>query len=109
MLGFGGIQELLLLMMVIAVLSMTGLWPRIIQGLRELRGDIPTEPPIPPKDVDAYYKILGISSTATWPEIEQAYRRKAKIHHPDLGGDEDTMRVLNDAYSHLKRIRRLQH
>ena len=39
MFGFTGINELLILMVVIGVLSMTGLWPRIMQGLRELRGE----------------------------------------------------------------------
>ncbi len=33
MFGFTGINELLILMLVIGVLSMTGLWPRIMQGL----------------------------------------------------------------------------
>ena len=41
-------------------------------------------------------------------EVERAYRTKAKIHHPDKGGDEDAMRVLNDVYSRLKKIHRHQ-
>lgn len=30
-----------------------------------------------------YYKILGISKTATEQEIKSAYRKRALIHHPD--------------------------
>lgn len=30
-----------------------------------------------------YYKILGISKTATEDEIKKAYRKRALIHHPD--------------------------
>jgi hypothetical protein len=30
-----------------------------------------------------YYNILGIDSTATLDEIKKAYRRKAKLYHPD--------------------------
>ncbi len=52
------------------------------------------------------YRLLGVSPSARWEEVERAYRRKAKIHHPDLGGDEDAMRALNEAYSVLKRLRR---
>jgi len=56
--------------------------------------------------LDLAAKILGVSSSASLDEIEQAYRRKARIHHPDHGGDEDTMRALNDAYQLLKRLKR---
>jgi hypothetical protein len=106
MLGMTGIQELLLLMLVIGVLSATGLWPRIIQGLRELRGDSPSTRDMNAQEMDMCYKILGLSPGSTWEEIEKAYRRKAQIHHPDKGGDEDAMRVLNDVYNRLKKARR---
>lgn len=108
--GGMGLHELLTLMLIIAVLSTTGLWPRIIQGLRELRGEKVSErdepPPSTPADYELCYRILGISPSSTWEEIERAYRAKAKVHHPDHGGDEDAMRALNEAYARLKRIRR---
>jgi|ETNmetMinimDraft_15_1059895.scaffolds.fasta_scaffold149547_1 hypothetical protein len=111
MFGFGGPNEFLIIVLVVAVLTMTGLWPKIIHGLRELRGDDvgppPGNGPAPPHgEVEMCYKILGLSPTATWKDIEAAYRKKAKIHHPDHGGDEDAMRALNDAYTQLKRERR---
>ncbi|MBX7259511.1 MAG: J domain-containing protein [Candidatus Hydrogenedentes bacterium] len=101
------LQELLFLSIIILVLSMTGVWPTIIRGIRQLRGDAVEEPvsPAPPKDLDLCYRMLGISPTASWDEIERAYRRKAKVHHPDHGGDEDTMRALNEAFALLKRAR----
>lgn len=103
------ISELLLLMLVIFVLNATGIWPRIIQGLRELRGDAPPSGgdtrTANPASLELGYKMLGVSPSAPWEEIERAYRSKAKIHHPDKGGDEDTMRALNDAYSQIKRLR----
>lgn len=99
-----GINELLILIVVVVVLSSTGLWPRVIQGIRELRGDA-TEP-MSRQDMDMAYKILGLSPSSTWDEIEKAYKRKAKVHHPDKGGDEDAMRVLNDVYAKLKKAKR---
>ena len=40
-----------------------------------------------------YYKILGVSSTATDKEITSAYRKLAKQHHPDANpGQEDRSR-----------------
>lgn len=110
MFGIGGLQEILLLMLIIFVLSATGIWPQIIRGLRELRGDAPPPPPsgrpMGDHDLDMCYKILGVSTTSTWTEVEQAYKRKAKVHHPDRGGDEDAMRTLNEAYNLLKQRRR---
>jgi len=118
MIGIPGIQELLFMILIICVLSMSGLWPTVIKGLRELRGEHIDDDPQPRSgakpgaqalsktELDLCYRMLGISSTASWTEIEKAYRNKAKIHHPDRGGDADTMRALNEAYNLLKKIHR---
>lgn len=95
------------LAIIIIVLSATGLWPVIIRGLRELRGErFDDEPLQSPNDLDMCYRMLGISPSAQWEEIERAYRKKAKLHHPDVGGDGDTMRALNEAYSRIKKLRK---
>ena len=104
MFGFTGFQEIALIMLVIAVFSMTGLWPQVIRGIRELRGD--PLPDLDPTDLDMCYRMLGLTSSASWDEVEKAYRAKAKIHHPDHGGDEDTMRALNEAYARLKQVKK---
>lgn len=36
-----------------------------------------------------YYKVLGVDSNATQAEIKKAYRRLAKIHHPDKNGNSE--------------------
>lgn len=100
-----GVQELLLLLFVIVALSVTGLWPFVLQALREIRGQN-VQHHVPDSADDLCYKILGVSPSSTWDEIEKAYRAKAKIHHPDKGGDEDAMRALNDIYATLKRKQR---
>lgn len=122
MIGIPGIQELLLMILIICVLSMSGLWPTVIKGLRELRGEHLDDEPLggsssgarpgagssalSRSDLELCYRLLGVSSSASWEEVEKAYRSKAKIHHPDRGGDADTMRALNEAYTQLKRIHR---
>ena len=100
------IHQLIVLIIVVAVLSGTGLWPRIIRALRELRGEH-VDPPqgTSPSDMDICFKMLGISPSAPWDDIERAYRQKAKVHHPDHGGDGDAMRALNEAYTLIKRTR----
>lgn len=102
-----GIQEFLIIIIIILVLSMTGLWPVVIRALRELRGDYTPEPPKSNgQDVEVCFRLLGLSPSARWEDIEKAYRAKAKIHHPDRGGDEDAMRALNEAYNRIKQLRK---
>jgi hypothetical protein len=101
------LQEILGIVIIIVVLSATGLLPIIVRGLRELRGErFDDEAPASSGDLDMCFRMLGISPSSNWDDIERAYKRKAKIHHPDRGGDEDTMRALNEAYNRLKRSRK---
>ena len=110
-----GPQELIILAAIIIFLSVTGLWPSVIRGLRELRGErFDDEPRTSGRasgggpgqnETEIFFRLLGISPSATWDEIEKAYRSKAKVHHPDRGGDEDAMRTLNEAYHRLKQLR----
>jgi hypothetical protein len=97
------------LIIIVALLSMTGLLPQIVRGIRMLRGEHVEPEPDDPRSVsnelELCYKMLGVSPSSTWEQIEAAYRAKAKLHHPDRGGDGDTMRALNDAYTMIKRAR----
>jgi len=46
-----------------------------------------------------YYKILGVSNTATEQEIKQAYRKMAAKHHPDReGGNKEEFQKIEEAY-----------
>ena len=49
-----------------------------------------------------YYKVLGVSKTATPEEIKKAYRKLAMDHHPDRGGDSSKFAEINEAYETLK-------
>ena len=53
------------------------------------------------KEKDAekdYYSTLGAGREATREEIERRYKRLARRHHPDRGGDEEEMKALNEAW-----------
>lgn len=48
-----------------------------------------------------YYKTLGVPRTATVDEIKKAFRKLARTHHPDAGGDEAKFKEINEAYEVL--------
>ena len=48
-----------------------------------------------------YYKTLGVARNATADEIKKAFRKLARTHHPDTGGDEAKFKELNEAYEVL--------
>ncbi len=56
------------------------------------------------KTVKDYYAILGVSSQASLEEIRLAYRRLARVYHPDLSIDPDAeehFKEVNEAYDIL--------
>lgn len=46
----------------------------------------------------AALRLLGLEPGASLAAIKRAYRRLAKAHHPDLGGDVDAFHRLDAAY-----------
>ena len=52
------------------------------------------------------YQVLGVKRAATQAEIRRAYRRKAKISHPDNGGSVCAFGELATAYDILSDTRR---
>src|SRR3954449_10232372 len=54
-----------------------------------------------------YYKVLGVSKTATPDEIKKAYRKLARQHHPDKNGSdkksEEKFKQIAEAYDVLSR------
>lgn len=52
-----------------------------------------------------YYKIMGLSRTATQDEIKRAYRKLARKYHPDVSKERDAeakFKELGEAYEVLK-------
>jgi molecular chaperone DnaJ len=47
------------------------------------------------------YEVLGIEPGATPEDVKRAYRRKAREHHPDAGGDEERFKEVTRAYEVL--------
>lgn len=47
------------------------------------------------------YEILGVSRNSSLDEIKKGYRIKAHENHPDKGGDESSMKLINHAYHEL--------
>ena len=49
------------------------------------------------------HSTLGVGLGASQKEISAAYRRLARVHHPDVAGDEEKMKWINAAYRELRR------
>ncbi|POH58406.1 J domain-containing protein [Arthrobacter glacialis] len=48
-----------------------------------------------------HYQVLGLAPTATERDIKIAYRKAARISHPDRGGDPALFRQVTEAYEVL--------
>ena len=51
-----------------------------------------------------FYEILGVSRNATQEQIQRAYRKLARAHHPDVNKDpgaEDRFKDVSEAYNVL--------
>tara|TARA_B100001287_G_scaffold260391_1_gene248437 strand:- start:1131 stop:1934 length:804 start_codon:yes stop_codon:yes gene_type:complete len=48
------------------------------------------------------YDVLGVNSGSSDEEIKSAYRRLAKQHHPDAGGDQKHFAEISNAYESIK-------
>ena len=58
----------------------------------------------PRADRRDFYEILGVPRTATQDEIQRAYRKLARQHHPDVNKDpgaEDRFKEVSEAYDVL--------
>ncbi len=58
-----------------------------------------------PVEFKDYYEILGVPRTATADEIKKAFRKLARVHHPDVAKDkkvgEKKFKEINEAYEVL--------
>jgi len=49
----------------------------------------------------SHYETLGVAESASPEELKAAFRKLAKQHHPDVGGDQTKFQQINEAYSTL--------
>lgn len=50
------------------------------------------------------FELLGIPPTATFKEVQVAYKRQAMKHHPDRGGSMERFQELTKAYKTLRKL-----
>jgi molecular chaperone DnaJ len=48
-----------------------------------------------------YYNTLGVSKNSTPEDIKNAYKRLARTHHPDRGGNKEEFQKIQQAYETL--------
>ena len=50
---------------------------------------------------DQAIKVLNLGAGFNLKHLKTRYRKLAHLHHPDKGGNVETMQLINDAYSTL--------
>jgi curved DNA-binding protein CbpA len=55
----------------------------------------------PDRQRDEALAILELAWGASQAAVKAAHRRLVKVHHPDMGGDAESFRRINDAYQLL--------
>ncbi len=50
------------------------------------------------------YAALHLLPSAPRELVQAAYRTLAKLNHPDIGGDEEQMKLINSAYAQLEKV-----
>ena len=60
----------------------------------------------PALSLDDAYSVLGLPKTASLEEVKRNYRQLALIFHPDKGGYEEAMKLLNNAYQQIMKEKR---
>lgn len=76
------------------------LWEVLRLGAQTLFGTL-TSPVRPILERQQALAVLGLPPNATRQQIKQRYRKLAKKHHPDRGGDQREMRRIIAAYELL--------
>ena len=52
------------------------------------------------------YEVLGLLPAATDEDVQKAYRKLARLHHPDHDGDRTKFEAATTAYNTIKSLRR---
>lgn len=49
------------------------------------------------------YKALDVPNFSPFDKVKEEYRKLTLVNHPDRGGNEETMKLINAAYDVLKK------
>jgi len=87
--------------------TLRGLQQRVARMEEEIGGAISklSEQDVGTTTIPDPFTILGVSPSATREEVDKAYRTKAAETHPDKGGSNEQMMLVNAAYEVIKKFK----
>lgn len=77
----------------------------LLYGILQFRHKPPESPPPRPEpriNHNPHYAALHIANDAPLAVAEAAYKTLAKLYHPDVGGNAETMKALNAAIAYIR-------
>jgi len=79
--------------------ALEGLYGELGEAIERLKREFPRQ------GMSSVFDVLGVSPDATEEEVREAYYKKAGKAHPDRGGTDAEMILINQAYEAIKKIK----
>lgn len=61
---------------------------------------------LPPANNTSPHQVLGVAINASYDQVKEAHRLLSKKHHPDIGGDAEMFRRVQQAWEEYEKLQK---